>query len=104
MPRSYEAHETHELLCKATLHEAPMAGWLTKLGGERRSWRQRFVLLTSVDPTKAQLRYYTDESFSYLYAHVPSHRTASHPTPSISSQPIASHLQARRHRRPWLAS
>ena len=65
--RTHEAWSVHELLCEATYLAAPVCGWLTKLGGERRTWKQRFSVLTSCEPSAGQLRYYADESLSYLH-------------------------------------
>lgn len=57
----------HELLCGATLFGAACTGFLTKLGGEHKSWRRRFCVVPSAASTQLQLRYYADESLTHLH-------------------------------------
>ena len=47
----------HQLLRAQLLGSAKWSGWLTKLGGRRRSWRRRFCILLP-----GQLRYYASDS------------------------------------------
>ena len=68
--RTQEAWGVHELLCNSTFLAAPIAGWLTKLGGERKTWKPRYCVLTSCSPSTGQLRYYADETMSYLHGAV----------------------------------
>ena len=66
--RTQQSHAVHTLLCCRSKLAAPVSGWLMKLGGERRTWKRRFCMLTTVDPLEhGQLRYFSDENLSNLH-------------------------------------
>ena len=62
-----EASAVHEVLCSASLAKAECSGFLTKLGGERLSWKRRFCLVPTAKSDELQLRYYSDEKLTSLY-------------------------------------
>ena len=65
-----EAWAVSARLVSATLANAPITGYLTKLGGERRSWKGRYCVLVSVEPAHGQLRYYADDTLAYLHGSI----------------------------------
>ena len=97
--RTQEFTATHELLCASTLMAAPIVGFLVKLGAERKSWKSRFCVLTSIDPSQGaqpQLRYYADESLTHLHGAIdlrdvlPEHLTAPSACPDLLDSPTLS--------------
>ena len=64
--RTQERDAIEHLLAPRIRRVAPIAGWLTKLGGHRRTWQRRYCVLTSTDPSHGQLRYFADEALTTL--------------------------------------
>jgi len=62
-----EATAVHEVLCSASLSKAECSGFLTKLGGERLSWKRRFCIVPTAKSDELQLRYFADEKLTSLY-------------------------------------
>ena len=78
-----DASAIRELLLQRLREATRLQGWLTKLGGERKTWRRRFCLLLP-----DQLRFYSDEAMSDLRGRIELRETPEHPT-SPSAYPNA---------------